>query len=113
MHSGFSELRAKLPMDIRAKRKVPISAQARRDIERIEAIWTSCRQLYGAAGDYLFGSWCAADAMFAPVVSRFRTYGVTLGALAQAYADTVWEWPAFASLVAEAHEEPWSQDVGP
>jgi glutathione S-transferase len=113
MHSGFSELRAKLPMDIRAKRKVPISAQARRDIERIEAIWTSCRQLYGAEGDYLFGSWCAADAMFAPVVSRFRTYGVTLGALAQAYADTVWEWPAFASLVAEAHEEPWSQDVGP
>jgi glutathione S-transferase len=51
--------------------------------------------------------------MYAPVVSRFRTYGVTLGALAQAYADTIWEWPAFASLVAEAHEEPWSQDVGP
>jgi glutathione S-transferase len=112
MHSGFAPLRASLPMDIRTKRKVTITAQARRDIERIEAIWTSCRQLYGAHGDYLFGSWCAADAMFAPVVSRLRTYGVTLGALAQAYADSVWEWPAFASLVAAAHEEPWAQDLG-
>jgi glutathione S-transferase len=112
MHSGFTELRKRLPMDIRAKRTVLITAPARADIERIEAIWTSCRQLYGAEGDYLFGFWCAADAMFAPVVSRFRTYGVKVGALAQAYADSVWEWPAFASLVAEAYEEPWSLDVG-
>ena len=112
MHSGFAELRKRLPMDIRAKRTVPITAQAHADIERIEAIWTSCRQLYGAHGDYLFGAWCTADAMFAPVVSRFRTYSVKIGALAQAYADSVWEWPAFASLVAEAHEEPWSLDVG-
>jgi glutathione S-transferase len=59
----------------------------------------------------LFGAWCAADAMFAPVVSRFRTYGVTLSPPLAAYADDVWRWPAFASLAAEAAAEPWSLEL--
>ncbi len=112
MHSGFGALRSQMPMDIRGRHTVPDAPELRRDIERIEAIWTSCREQHGRGGDYLFGAWCAADAMFAPVVSRFRTYGVTLSAPAQRYAEVVWDWPALQSLVAEAKAEPWSLDLG-
>ena len=107
MHSGFATLRSQLPMDIRATRVVRITPESRRDIERIEALWSACREL-SADGDFLFGAWSAADAMFAPLVSRFRTYGVQLSPSSQQYADAVWRWPAMASLVAEAHAEPWS-----
>jgi glutathione S-transferase len=106
MHSGFAALRSQLPMDIRAERVVRITPEARGDIERIEALWSACRA--SADGDFLFGAWSAADAMFAPVVSRLRTYGVQLSPSSRQYADAVWSWPAMASLVAEAHAEPWS-----
>lgn len=112
MHSGFGALRAELPMDLRGERRVTASEAARADIERVEAIWSACRALHGGEGDYLFGAWCAVDAMFAPVVSRFRTYGVALSAASQDYADAVWRWPAFASLAAEARAEPWVLDLG-
>jgi glutathione S-transferase len=112
MHSGFAALRSQMPMDIRATRSVSMTAALRADIERVQSIWTQCRESQGRGGEYLFGAWCAADAMFAPVVSRFRTYGVTLPAALRAYADAVRRWPAFASLVAEAAAEPWSLDLG-
>jgi glutathione S-transferase len=112
MHSGFGELRSQMPMDIRGKHTVPMTPELRADIERVQAIWTQCRGSYGRGGEYLFGAWCAADAMFAPVVSRFRTYGVTLPPPLAAYADAVWRWPAFASLADEATAEPWSLDLG-
>lgn len=112
MHSGFGALRSAMPMDLRGKHRVAIGSDVRADIERIQAIWTSCRTLHGGAGEFLFGAWCAADAMFAPVVSRFRTYGVPLLPEAQRYADAVWSWPAVASLAAEAATEPWSMDLG-
>jgi glutathione S-transferase len=112
MHSGFVALRAELPMDLRGRHRVMPSESAREDIERVLTIWTACRQLHGGGGDFLFGAWCAADAMFAPVVSRFRTYGVLLDGAAQRYADAVWAWPAVASLAAEAAAEPWTLDLG-
>jgi glutathione S-transferase len=112
MHSGFGALRSQLPMDIRATRAVPITPVVRQDIDRIESIWIACRELYSGEGDYLFGAWSAADAMFAPVVSRFRTYGVQISAAAQAYADAVWSWPTMVSLVLEAKAEPWSIELG-
>ena len=107
MHAGFAELRGQLPMDMRARRSVQVTKEAREEIARIEALWTMCRTVHGHGGEYLFGAWCAADAMYAPVASRFRTYGVELGPIAARYAAAVWEWPGFASLVAEATAEPW------
>jgi glutathione S-transferase len=112
MHSGFSELRSRMPMDIRARHSVPATPELAADIARIEAIWTHCRGAHGNGGEFLFGAWSAADAMYAPVVSRFRTYGVTLSAVARDYAAAVWEWPALRSLAAEAAAEPWSLDLG-
>src|SRR5690606_20387168 len=111
MHSGFTALRARMPMDLRSRHNVTAGPDVRADIARIETIWNDCRQRFGTGGDYLFGSWCAADAMYAPVVGRFRTYGVTLGAVAERYAEAVWNWPEMASLVAEAQNEPWTLDL--
>jgi glutathione S-transferase len=111
MHSSFVALRQQMPMDIRSKHKVPSTDEVRDDVARIDALWNLCRETHGRGGDYLFGAWCAADAMFAPVVSRFRTYGVELSPVARRYADAVWEWPALKSLVAEAAAEPWSLDL--
>lgn len=112
MHAGFGDLRSRMPMDVRGKHSVPTTAELRADIARVQAIWTDCRSTYGRGGDFLFGAWCAADAMFAPVVSRFRTYGVKLPPILRTYSDAVWTWPAMASLVAEAAAEPWSLDLG-
>jgi glutathione S-transferase len=111
MHAGFMALRSQLPMDIRAKHKVPSTDEVRDDVARVDALWNTCRATYGRGGDYLFGAWCAADAMYAPVVSRFRTYGIKLSPVARRYADAVWQWPALQSLVAEAAAEPWTVDL--
>lgn len=111
MHSGFAALRSRMPLDLRNRHTVTAGPDVRADIARIETIWNDCRQRFGAGGEYLFGDWCVADAMFAPVVGRFRTYGVTLGDVAERYAEAVWRWPAMASLVAEAQNEPWTLDL--
>jgi glutathione S-transferase len=77
MHSGFVPLRKAMPMNIRAHgRKVESSAELEADIARIKAIWRELRKQYAAAGPWLFGQYSIADAMFAPVVFRFLTYGV-------------------------------------
>jgi glutathione S-transferase len=101
-----------MPMDMRGRHSVPRTAELQEDIGRIEALWTTCRTVHGGGGNFLFGSWSAADAMYAPVVSRFRTYGVQLSPVASAYAAAVWEWPALASLAAEAAAETWSLNLG-
>ena len=112
MHSGFGELRSRMPMDMRGRHSVPATPALADDIARIDAIWSACRAEHGRDGEFLFGAWSAADAMYAPVVSRFRTYGVRLSSAAAAYAAAVWEWPALRSLAAEAAAEPWSLDLG-
>ena len=112
MHSGFMDLRSSMPMDVRGRHKVQSTPAVEIDVARIDALWNDCRATYGRGGDYLFGAWCAADAMYAPVVSRFRTYGVELSAGARRYADAVWQWPALKTLVAEAAAEPWALDLG-
>jgi glutathione S-transferase len=97
MHSGFLPLRNECGMNIhRPIGAVTLSADARANIARIEEIWTDCRERYGKAGPYLFGAFTAADAMYAPVVHRFRTYAIKLGPLAQAYLETMMVLPAFA-----------------
>ena len=93
MHSGFISLRQALPINIKAEfPNFKIWSKAKADIERIRIIWSECLDAYG--GPYLFGKLGMADAMYAPVVSRFRTYGVRLDGELEAYAERIWEWPA-------------------
>jgi len=95
MHSGFDNLRSDMPMDMTGSKPVEeISCGVGHDVTRIIEVWRMCRETYGSGGDFLFGEFCAADAMFAPVTSRFRTYGVDLGAHgddggAQAYCEAI------------------------
>jgi glutathione S-transferase len=106
MHSGFANLRSALPMNLKAHHpgfKVWAGAQA--DIDRIVAIWSECFAAYG--GPYLFGkSLTMADAMYAPVVTRFLTYDVALNRECAAYCRTIMKWPAMAEWVDEAKAEP-------
>eukprot|EP01035_Chromulina_nebulosa_P054516 gene54516-74687_t len=102
MHSGFHNLRSALPMNIKARHeKFKIFAGARPDIERIRAIWTECLEAYG--GPYLFGEHPAlADAMYAPVVHRFRTYEIPSGTPeVQGYTETMMTLPAFQQWTRE------------
>ncbi len=96
MHSSFLPLRNECGMNLhRPVRPVPLSDDARADIARIEQIWVECRERYGATGPYLFGAFTAADAMFAPVVHRFRTYAINIGPEAKAYMEAMMALPAF------------------
>jgi glutathione S-transferase len=108
MHAGFAALRANMPMNLRkalpGKGRGPGVAL---DIERIGAIWRDARNRFGSEGPFLFGRYSAADAMYTPVATRFRTYGIDLDATSQAYADAVLRWPAFLAWQQEALEEPW------
>ena len=84
MHSGFHNLRSALPMNLKARHKTfKIFSGARPDVERIKTIWTECLEAYG--GPYLFGALSVADAMYAPVCTRFRTYAVELDPALSAY----------------------------
>jgi glutathione S-transferase len=97
MHSGFLPLRNECGMNLhRPVRAVELSADARANVARIEQIWIECRERHGRLGPFLFGRFGAADAMFAPVVHRFRTYAIEVAPQAQAYMDTMMAQPAFA-----------------
>ena len=95
MHSGFAALRNECGMNLhRSPRAIELSDEARANIARIEEIWADCSKRYG--GPFLFGRFGAADAMFAPVVHRFRTYAIEVNKQTRAYMDTMMELPAFA-----------------
>jgi glutathione S-transferase len=106
MHSGFSALRASLPMNLRAFRSgFTVWSAAQGDIDRITEIWTDCLATW--KGPWLFGAQASiADAMYAPVVTRFLTYDVQLNAPCRAYCDHVMAWPDMAEWVASARQEP-------
>jgi len=96
MHSGFMPLRNECGMNIhRPVRAKPLSDDAKANIARIQEIWTDCRARYGGQGPYLFGAFSAADAMFAPVVHRFRTYDIAVTGPARAYMETMQTNAAF------------------
>jgi len=106
MHSGFSPLRSNMSMNCRGSfpgrgRTVEVAA----DIERIQRIWTDCRERFGTTGPYLFGTFTVADAMYAPVVLRFKTYAVQLSPVTQQYANAVFSLPALQEWVAAAKAE--------
>ena len=107
MHAGFAALRSHLPMNIRSSfpnRGVTPEVQA--DINRITALWRDCRRRFGEGGAFLFGAFTIADAMYAPVVSRFRTYKIELDDETQPYADALWALPMMQEWAAAARNEP-------
>jgi glutathione S-transferase len=108
MHAGFEALRAQMPMNLR--KSLPGKGRGRDvadDIERISAIWADCRTRYGAAGPFLFGGFGAADVMYTPVATRFRTYAVELDDVSRDYVDAVLARPDFLEWHEAALEEPW------
>lgn len=106
MHSGFHNLRSALPMNLKARHaRFKVFSGARPDIEHIKAIWTDCLDRFG--GPWLFGDRpCAADAMYAPVCTRFRTYSVELPPAAAAYCETIFAWDLMQEWTAAAIAEP-------
>ena len=108
MHAGFTELRRNMPMNIRASHPgAGMTEAVQQDINRIEAIWRDCRKRFGSGGSMLFGSFTIADAMFAPVATRFTTYGVKLGETAEAYVKALAAYPAMGEWTVAAGNEPW------
>lgn len=105
MHSGFSSMRSSMPLNIKAMfPKFKTWSRADADVKRIVEIWTDCLKRYG--GPFLFGKKpCMADAMYAPVVSRFRTYDIPLDKACVAYATAIWKLPAMQEWIAAAKEE--------
>jgi glutathione S-transferase len=110
MHSGFRPLRDRLSMDLLKTHPggEPYSPEVTADIRRIEAIWREARTIYAPAeeGPYLFGHFTVADAMYMPVATRFRTYGVTLEPTAEAYKQTLLADPDFQAWEAQARIDP-------
>jgi len=107
MHNGFANLRSALPVNIRGRFPgFRIWARAQADIDRIVAIWSECLATYG--GPFLFGKRTMADAMFAPVVTRFATYDVTLDAGCAAYCKRMLALPEMVEWIDEAKREPES-----
>lgn len=118
MHSGFLALRGKMPMNIRSRYPGKgMTPESRKDIERVVALWTDCRERFGGAGNFLFGRFSIPDAFYAPVVMRFQAYAVKLPPAAQAYCEAVQalaavrEWCDAARRETEfvAADEPYAQ----
>ncbi len=108
MHAGFGPLRHECGMNMgRPPRARPLSAAAQADIARVDALWTDCRARFGAGGPFLFGRFSAADAMYAPVVSRFETYAIHVSAVSRAYMQAVAALPAWAEWRRAALAETW------
>ncbi len=104
MHAGFGALRNACPMNARATgRRVPMTPALARDLRRIDAIWSGCRRDHGDRGPWLFGDFSVADAMYAPVALRVRTYGLALSSLAARYYDT---------MLADPHLGEWIEASG-
>jgi glutathione S-transferase len=108
MHAGFLPLRRHLPMNVaRPVTKRMLDDGAAANAGRIDAIWSECRATSGADGPFLFGAFGAADAMYAPVVWRFHTYAVEVGAAARDYMRAMMALPAWAEWREAARREPW------
>lgn len=108
MHGGFLPLRRQCGMNMhRPIDSKEIGEDAKADIARILAIWTRCRQAHSVKGPFLFGRFSAADAMFAPVVSRFETYAIDVPVVARAYMDAIRALPAWSEWKRAALSETW------
>lgn len=108
MHSGFANLRRELPMNVRKTFPFkPIDEAVRKEIERILQLWAQARARFGSGGPFLFGEWCAADMMYAPVVTRFITYSIPMPPFAELYMKAVLSHPHVNEWIDKAQDEPW------
>lgn len=106
MHSGFPEIRGRLPMNVRATgRRVPSTPALEREVARIDRMWLQCREEWSVHGPWLFGGFSIADCMFAPVAFRFETYGVRLSDDAERYRRFVLEHEALREWIQQAAAE--------
>jgi glutathione S-transferase len=117
MHSGFANLRSEWPMNARARnRRTPMTPNLEADIDRVDVIWNDCRVRFGTGGGpWLFGEYSIADAMYAPVVLRFNTYGAQISETARWYMAAVIEDASMQEWVQAAQIEPWklqSSEIG-
>lgn len=116
MHSGFSTLRSLWPMNARTRnRRTAVAAGLEADIERVDEIWNDCRGRFGGAGPWLFGEYSVADAMYAPTVLRFNTYGARISQTARWYMASVLEDAPLQEWLQAAKQEPWTiaaEEVG-
>ncbi|HWG04921.1 MAG TPA: glutathione S-transferase family protein [Beijerinckiaceae bacterium] len=108
MHAGFQPIRAHMPTNFRRSVQArALTEEAARDVSRIETAWASTRKRFGRGGPFLFGAFCAADAMFAPVVNRLYVYAVPVAPQTRAYMDAIMALPAWRRWITEAAAEPW------
>ena len=108
MHAGFVPLRRQCPMNMwRPVKKLELGAETAANVKRIDAMWSGCRARFGHDGPFLFGRFSAADAMYAPVVSRFHTYGIDISATSTAYMQAMMALPAWQEWTAAALKEEW------
>ena len=106
MHSGFRDLRTHMPMNIRASHPGKgLKPEVQANIDRIEKLWGEARARFGSGGPFLFGAFCAADAMYAPVVMRFKTYAVKLSPESQRYCDAMLGAPGIRAWIEDALKE--------
>lgn len=109
MHCGFAALRNTCPMNLHRLRKpTALSEAVKADIARIDTLWRHCRTTYGRKGRFLFGAFGNADAMFAPVVTRFDTYDIKISGESRAYMEAVLATDAFQTWKKAAVQEPWT-----
>lgn len=109
MHSGYAYLREELPMNVRRRVEgAKITANAKADIVRILGLWAEARARFGQGGPFLFGTFGAADVFYAPVVSRFTTYGVRVPGFASSYMEAVWEHDWLQGWINAAENEEWT-----
>lgn len=108
MHSSFRSMRQELPMNVRKRIALDdVSDDTRQDIVRILTLWAEARARFGKSGPFLFGTFGAADIFYAPVVSRFITYGVGVPGFAQAYMQAIWEHDWTQEWISASEEEEW------
>lgn len=108
MHSSYLALRRNCPMNVRAQVQVDLTDDAKADIVRILGLWAEARARFGKGGPFLFGTFCAADIFYAPIVSRFLTYGIGVPGFAQAYMQALWEHDWMQQWVQAALAEEWT-----
>ena len=108
MHSGYMALRSQCPMNVRRRfDSYKIDDAAKADVVRILTLWAEARARFGRGGPFLFGSFCAADIIYAPIISRFMTYGIGVPGFAVNYMQAVWEHEWLQAWVEAAEAEEW------
>jgi glutathione S-transferase len=109
MHSSYQNLRRDLPMNVRKQFPTPnLTPEVIQEIGRILGLWAQARARWGGTGRFLFGDYCAADIMFAPVATRFVTYSVPLPGFAATYVEALFTHPCVRQWIEEAQDESWT-----